>query len=410
MATRSRITASKIQRKPNTGGAVEGKLASSKSASRRGRAAVSTIQHPPQQKVMVMQGGGAVGAFHLGVYQALHEGDKEPDWVIGTSIGAINAALIAGNQPHHRLARLRAFWERMHSRQAVHGGFAMWPSMSALVHAQHRLGVVTQGIPDFFKPHWPAWFNARQSLGIEKAAYYDTQPLRDTLAELVDFDYLSRSPIRITVGAVNARTGQMRYFDSRDERLGVDHIMASGALAPAFGAVRIEGDPYWDGGLYSNTPVEVVLDDKPRRDSLIFACRLWEPHGDEPQSIWDVQGRLKDIQFASRAESHIKRQRQLHRLRHVIQELAQMVPDSAHARELGAWGCKTVMHVVSLMAPHLPGEDQTKDIDFTPRGVRLRSEAGLHLGRKALAEMPWEVEVDPLDGVCVHRVELEPTP
>lgn len=363
---------------------------------------------PPQQTVMVMQGGGAVGAFHLGVYQALHEGGKEPDWVIGTSIGAINAALIAGNHPQHRLSRLRAFWDRMQSRQNSHSTFALWPSLPGLAQWQHSVGVVGRGIPAFFKPHLPAWFNPRQALGIEKAAYYDTQPLRDTLGELVDFDLLARSPMRITVGAVNARTGQMRYFDSRHERLSVDHIMASGALAPAFGAVRIDGDPYWDGGLYSNTPIEVVLDDKPRCDSLIFACRLWEPHGDEPQSLWDVQGRLKDIQFASRAESHIERQRQLHRLRHIIRDLAKAVPDSAHARELGAWGCSTVMHIVSLMAPHLPGEDQTKDIDFTPRGVHLRSDAGLKLGRQALAERSWETPHDPLEGVCVHRIQLDP--
>lgn len=362
----------------------------------------------PQQTVMVMQGGGAVGAFHLGVYQALSEGGLEPDWVIGTSIGAINAALIAGNHPRHRLARMKAFWERMQSQQASHRALTLWPSLTGLAQWQHNLSVVGWGVPDFFKPNLPAWLNPRQALGIERAAYYDTQPLRDTLNELVDFDVLAKAPTRITVGAVNARTGHMRYFDSRNERLSVDHIMASGALAPAFGAVRIDGDPYWDGGLYSNTPIEVVLDDKPRLNSLIFACRLWEPHGDEPQSIWDVQSRLKDIQFASRAESHIERQRQLHRLRHIIRDLALEVPDNKHARELGAWGCNTVMHIVSLMAPHLPGEDQTKDIDFTPRGIHQRSDAGLRLGRQALAEKSWERPHDPLEGVCLHSIHLGP--
>lgn len=296
----------------------------------------------------------------------------------------------------------------MQPRRGGHSAFAVWPSLHGLMQWQHNLGVVGQGIPDFFKPNSIAWFNPRLALGIEKAAYYDTQPLRDTLNELVDFDYLARSPIRITVGAVNARTGQMRYFDSRHEHLNVDHILASGALAPAFGAVRIGGDPYWDGGLYSNTPIEVVLEDHPRRDSLIFACRLWEPHGDEPQSLWDVQSRLKDIQFASRAESHVERQRQLHRLRHIIRDLAREVPDSAHARELAAWGCGTVMHVVSLMAPHLRGEDQTKDIDFTPRGVNQRANAGLRLGRQALNDKAWERPHDPLEGVCLHRVQLPP--
>ncbi len=283
-----------------------------------------------------MQGGGAVGAFHVGVYQALHEGGKEPDWVIGTSIGAINAALIAGNHPKNRLQRLRAFWGRLHSQPVAHGAFELFPSQSGLAKWQHNIGVVGQGVPDFSKPNLPAWLSPRQALGIEKAAYYDTQPLRDTLSELVDFDYLNGSSTRITVGAVNARTGQMRYFDSRHERINIDHIMASGALAPAFGAVRIDGDPYWDGGLFSNTPIEVVLDNKPRRDSLIFACRLWEPHGDEPQSIWDIQSRLKDIQFASRAEPHIERQKQLHHLRHIIGELAGQLPGNPHAQALGA--------------------------------------------------------------------------
>ncbi len=373
-------------------------------------AKASNANWQPRQIVMVMQGGGAVGAFHLGVYQALHEGGMEPDWVIGTSIGAINAALIAGNHPRHRLPRLRAFWERMQARQSFHNALAQWPALAGLAQWQHNVGVVGQGLPGFFRPHLPAWFNPRQSLGIEQAAYYDTQPLRDTLCELVDFEVLAKSNVRITVGAVNARTGQMRYFDSRHERLGVDHIMASGALAPSFGAVRIDGDPYWDGGLYSNTPIEVVLDDNPRHDSLIFASRLWEPHGDEPQSIWDVQGRLKDIQFASRAESHIERQRQLHRLRHIIRDLAREAPDNADLREVGTWGCNTVMQIVNLMAPHLPGEDQTKDIDFTPRGVNLRVDAGVRLGRQVLAEKPWEMPHDPLEGICVHKVQLDQGP
>lgn len=366
-----------------------------------------TAPFRPAQTVLVMQGGGALGAFHQGVYQALHEGGREPDWVIGTSIGAINAALIAGNPPEDRLARLQAFWQRVLTDNPLPVAASWWPGAAALAQWQQRAGVVAGGIPGFFVPRVGSWINPQQPVGIEAAAYYDTGPLRETLNELVDFDYLRRSPVRITVGAVNARTGQMRYFDSRDEPIAVEHILASGALAPAFGAVRIDGDPYWDGGLYSNTPIEAVLDDQPRRHSLIFACQLWEPHGDEPRSLWEVQERLKDIQFASRAQSHLERQQQLHHLRHILRQLARKLPNDPEAQALSAWGCSTVMQIVNLMVPHLPGEDQTKDIDFSPQGVRQRTEAGLALGRQALLAQPWNEARAPLDGVCIHPVHLD---
>jgi NTE family protein len=182
----------------------------------------------------------------------------------------------------------------------------------------------------------------------------------------VDFDRIARRAMRLTVGAVNVESGRMRYFDSRDEKLGVEHVMASGALPPAFPAVAINGGLYWDGGIYSNTPIEAVLDDNPRRSSLIFAVQLWNPQGDAPQSIWQVSGRQKDIQYASRNDSHIARQKQIHRLRHVIGELVQELPaarrQSPEVQELAGWGCKTTMHIVRLLAPRLAAEDHTKDI------------------------------------------------
>src|SRR5205085_4952599 len=171
----------------------------------------------------------------------------------------------------------------------------------------------------------------------DAASYYSTAPLRATLAELVSLECLNAKRTRLTVGAVSVRTSAMRYFDSRDARLSLDHIMASGALPPAFPAVRIDGEPYWDGGVYSNTPIEAVLDDKPRRDAVIFGVNVWQPTGAEPESIWQVMGRQKDIQYASRADSHIARQKQIHRLRHVIRELAKKLPpemqDDADCRE-----------------------------------------------------------------------------
>jgi len=356
----------------------------------------------PGQVVLVLQGGGALGAYQVGVYEALHEAGVEPDWVIGTSIGAINASLIAGNAREDRLERLETFWGRMQQGPAsdplrLFGG----PGNAGV-----NLGTVTRGIPGFFAPNPSAWLGPHAPLGIENAAYYTTQPLRETLAELVDFGRIARGGPRLTVGAVNARTGEMRYFDSRDRPLAVEHVMASGALPPAFPAIRIEGEPYWDGGVYSNTPIEAVMDDRPRRSGLIFAVQLWNPVGPEPESIWAVGGREKDIQYASRADSHVERQRQIHRLRHVIRELQLHLParamKDARVKELCSWGCGTTMHVMRLMAPRLDGEDQMKDIDFTPGGVRARRQAGLADTRRMLSKAPWRKPVDPMDGVVVH--------
>jgi len=171
--------------------------------------------------------------------------------------------------------------------------------------------------------------------------------------------------------------------------------------------VRIDGDPYWDGGIYSNTPIEAVLDDNPRRDSVIFTVNVWNPIGTEPDSVWDVMGRTKDIQYASRATSHIARQKQIHHLRHIIRELARRVPEaeraSAAVRELAAWGCGTTMHVVRLDAPTLAGDDHTKDIDFTREGIATRWRAGYDDTRHMLARSPWDCAVDPIEGVVIHE-------
>jgi NTE family protein len=356
----------------------------------------------PGQVVLVLQGGGALGAYQVGVYEALHAAGIEPDWVIGTSIGAVNAALIAGNPPVDRMNRLDALWQRLELPQALAEPFD-WLGLGKLV---ANMTTVMRGIPAFFEPSLAALRGAYANVGVEAAAYYSMTPLRATLEALVDFDSLPGGRTRLTVGAVNASSGAMRYFDSRDERLGVEHVLASGALPPAFPAVRIDGEPYWDGGIYSNTPIEAVLDDKPRRDSLIFAVNVWHQTGPEPASIWDVMSRHKDIQYASRADSHILRQKQLHRLRHVIRELSKQVPaskrDEAWFRELSAWGCSTTMHVAHLVAPRLDWEDHTKDIDFTAAGVRARREAGFADAARMLERAPWREPVDPIEGVVEH--------
>jgi NTE family protein len=359
-------------------------------------------EKPVGQIVLVLQGGGALGAYQAGVYQALSEGGIEPEWVIGTSIGAINGAIIAGNEPAARLERLQMFWSRVGNGRLLD---EVW-TPSIIGNALASVHILAQGVPGFFQPNPQAAWNLRLPVGIEHASFYTTEPLKGTLTELVDFVYINHRRVRFTVGAVNARTGRMRYFDCRDTKVGLEHVMASGALPPGFPAVCIEGEPYWDGGLYSNTPIEVVLDDNPRRDSLIFSVNMWHSSGAEPKSIWQVLGRQKDIQYASRVESHIARQEQIHRLRHVIRELAKRIPseqrDDPEVQELSEYGCRTTMHLVRLLAPRLDHEDHTKDIDFTRAGIRTRWQAGYADTRRILAQKPWQRDLEPLEAVVVH--------
>ena len=356
-----------------------------------------------QQTVLVLQGGGALGAYQAGVFQALAEAGVNPDWVIGTSIGAINGAIIAGNAAEDRLPRLKEFWDQVTKGSALDIAWAA-PLLGG---AFANMSTIMSGIAGFFQPNPAALFGLNYAAGVDKASYYTTDPLRKTLARLVDFDHLNQNKTRLTVGAVNVSTSELKYFDTHEMPLGPAHIMASGALPPAFPAVCIDGVPYWDGGVYSNTPIEVVLEANPRRNSLIFAVNMWQPSGVEPRTIWQVMGRLKDLQYASRGRSHVARQEQLHRLRHVVRELARRIPeqerDDPMVKELASYGCSTTMHLVRLLAPRLDGEDHTKDIDFTRAGVRSRWQAGYEHAQRVLAEKPWECEVDMLQGIVIHE-------
>ena len=378
------------------------KLQAGRSKSPNGKSATDG-----KQVVLVFQGGGALGAYQAGVYQALHEAGIEPDWIVGTSIGAINASLIAGNEPDNRLPMLTEFWRRI-AQDPIRGTSALWPQ---LTRSMSYLNAIWNGIPSFFAPNPIAFMSQHLSLGPDRAGYYSTRRLEQTLTDLVDFTLINRCKPRLTVGAAHVRTGRMRYFDGRDMPIGVEHIMASGALPPAFPAVRVDGELYWDGGILSNTPSEVVLEDNPRRNSLIFGVHLWNPEGEEPSTIWEVLHRHKDIQYSSRVANHILRQQQAHHLRHVIQKLASHLPDAVRGdddiRELESWGCATQMHIVRLLAPSLANDDHTKDVDFSVEGIRARWDAGLEDARKAIAHAPWSGEFDPLEGVFLHQPPWE---
>lgn len=357
------------------------------------------------QVVLVLQGGGALGAYQGGVYQALHEAGVEPDWIVGTSIGAINAAIIAGNEPADRLPRLKEFWKRVEAAD-FWGAFPAWGGAADALSSWMTL---TSGISGFFEPHTRAFLGAHVALGPDNAGYYSTAPLRKTLEDLVDFNLLNKSDVRLTVGAAHVRTSVMHYFDSRDMPLSVSHVMASGALPPAFPAVRIDGELYWDGGILSNTPAERIFEDNPRRNGLIFAVHLWNPTGPEPTTIWETLHRHKDIQYSSRIANHIVRQRESHRLRHVITELLKYLPEEARkdpcVKELAGYSCRTRMHVVRLLAPRLDNESHVKDIDFSPAGIKARWEAGYTDTKRALEAQQWLGDFDVLEGVILHEPE-----
>ena len=349
--------------------------------------------------VLVMQGGGALGAYQAGVYEAMHMSGIEPEWVIGTSIGAINAGIITGNPPERRLEALREFWQRMsRDNRVMFAPFNFFPAAATMMF----------GLPGFFTPQPFAALGLLGEKSPEQAAFYSTSPLEKTLSELIDIELLNRKAPRLTVGAVEVEKSVMRYFDSRDQELTLAHVMASGALPPAFPPVRIGDCYYWDGGILSNTPIEAVFDDMNRRSSLVFSVEVWHGNGPVPVSVNDAISRHKDIQYASRDEDHIRRQQQLHRLRHVITELVSHLPDDKSDLEevvdLASYGCTTRMHIVRLSAPIVSGEDHTKDIDFSPQGVEARWTAGREDTLRMIESRPWtETSSNPLDAVIVHH-------
>jgi NTE family protein len=372
----------------------------------------------PGQVVLVLQGGGALGAYQGGIYEALHEAGIEPNWVIGTSIGALNAGIIAGNPPEKRLARLREFWKTMEYKPWWEDSpfFAPWFSNSKhladLTNETAHMMALFGGVAGYYTLNHALTFGgAKAPLGVERAALYNTEDLEKTMTALTDPAWFNSGKPRLTVGTVNVKTGRMHYWDSARMPLALNHVLASAALPPAFPAVRIDGDPYWDGGIYSNTPIEAVFDDNPRRDSVVFADQMWHISGPEPQSLEDVLSRQKDIQFASRDDSHIARQQALHRFRHIVRELVKLVPEEQRNRpeikEFAAWGCGTFMHIVRLNAPYIEGEGNSRDIDFTTAGIRARWKAGHDDTARALEKRPWENAIDPMAGVAVH--DCEPT-
>jgi NTE family protein len=370
----------------------------------------SSLHRRVPQTVLVLQGGGALGAYQGGVYESLAAHELEPQWVVGTSIGAINAAIIAGNPPQRRLERLHEFWNGV----ALDDPLAAWATLpgSAWLAPWQGTGALwntlMRGIPGFFEPRQGAVWNIRAPLPTGSASFYDTTPLHHTLERLVDFDLLNHGPVRCTVCAVDVAAGRQVRFDTRDRPLTPEHIMASGALPPGFPPVVIDGRAYWDGGIYSNTPLDVVMDDAERRDTLCFMVDLWDPTEDEPRSISAAMARHKDIQYASRTREHLEDHRTMHNLRRAVDVLSRRLaakgtPDAQLAR-LARLGCDKTIDVVRLIHKAAPEDDYNKDIDFTRQRLDARWRAGLRDAERALRHKHW-LEPPPADvGMVIHEL------
>ena len=357
---------------------------------------------------LVLQGGGALGAYQAGVYEAMHENDLAPNWVVGTSIGAINAAIIAGNLPQQRVARLREFWERVSHPDALDMNQVLDPARRANTWLA-TADAVTQGVNGFFTPRAFNPFAAGLRVDPERASFYDTQALADTLRELIDFTYLhGPEGVRLTVNALKVTSGELVSFDSDRLPVGVEHIMASGALPPGFAPVRIDGDLYWDGGLYSNTPLDTVLDDRPGADTLCFMVDLWNAQGPEPTTLDEVQTRQKDVMFASRSSRHIEDYLRLHRLQDMVRALYEGLPaklqGSAGRKMLQEVGCDTTIHVVRIPYSGQDWHMAAKDINFSRGSIQWRWEQGYKDATRAIRQAAWKDAVQDGRGVVVHEL------
>src|SRR5262245_25728312 len=348
------------------------------------------------QRVLVLQGGGALGSYQAGAYQALCGFGFEPEWIAGISIGAVNAAIIAGNEGHTRVKRLKEFWEMVSAP-------VPWKPLGKSDHSRELFNstsaalIATFGVPGFFVPRvpsapmWPPGSPQAES-------YYDTAPLKKTLERLVDFDRINDLKTRLSVGAVGVTSGNFRYFDNYEfkklgKRIGPEHIMASGALPPGFPSVVIEGEHYWDGGIASNTPLDFVLDNERRRDLLIFQVDLFSARGDLPQTLLEAAEREKAIRYSSRTRMNTDMNRQIHNARMAVRDLIGKLPDHLkndptveYLREAAKENTVTVVHLIYSSKNH---ESNSKDYDFSHISVVEHWNAGVRDVHQSMKHREW---------------------
>ncbi|MEI9806197.1 MAG: patatin-like phospholipase family protein [Pseudolabrys sp.] len=358
---------------------------------------------------LVLQGGGALGAYQAGVYQALHEADIEPTFVSGVSIGAINAAIIAGNSRQNRLQRLREFWDTITERKVWHHT----PDGDIYRKARNAASTwmtITMGQPGFFKPRQQnPWFSAA---GAQSAtSYYDSEPLRETLLNLIDFSLINDKAVGFAVGAVNVLDGNFIYFDNSREEIGPEHIMASGALPPALPMVKIGTDHFWDGGIVSNTPLQHLLDQESPLNTLVFQVDLFSARGDLPRDIHDVMARHKDIMYSSRTRYNTDVYRRIHNWKTKLRDALQKVPEEQLSDDeqklktaLMDLPDITILHLIYQQKAY---EGHAKDHEFSGTSMREHWQSGYEDTKRTLKRREWLVMPAQGAGILIHDVHRE---
>ena len=379
------------------------------SFSRQPIADISEIASKYERVALVLQGGGALGAYQAGVYQALAEANCDPGWVAGVSIGAVNAALIAGNPPETRLAALETFWETVSNRKVWY----YTPEGDVFRDLRNQTSAMMAmmlGQPGFFKPRpLSAWLQLPGTDGA--TSFYDTSELRSTLENLIDFDRINSGEKRLSVGAVNVRTGNFIYFDSSKMRIGPEHIMASGALPPALPAVKIDGELYWDGGIVSNTPLQHLLDQDPQENSLVFQVDLFSARGTVPRQMTDVLSRHKDIQYSSRTRQNTDNWARIHALQmKLLDALRRIDPkkltedEKAMIAELSRAGEVNIVHLIYQKKEY---EGHVQDYEFSGTSMREHWASGYADTQRTLRHPEWLKRSSIKRGIAIHDLHRE---
>jgi NTE family protein len=366
---------------------------------------------------IVLQGGGALGSYQAGIFEGLAEAGIEPNWLAGISIGALNTAIIAGNKPKDRVEALKGFWNEICKTNSAPYTFTyinemvktLDPSIRRLISASAAWRTIIDGQNGFFKPRFPMPVPFINAVKPDKLSYYSVDNLKPTLEKYVDFDLLNNGGVRVSVGAVNVRTGNFVYFDNTKEKLRAEHFIASGALPPGFPAVEIDGEYYWDGGLVSNTPLSEVLSDKNRKNTLVFQIDLWSAKGDLPKNLLDIAERSKDIQYSSKTRLITDTMAEQHKNKILIKELLKNIPEEL--RKNNDW-CKeaeeiaqdVLTNVIQLIYKDKNFEGHYKDYEFSAATMQEHWLSGLTDIRETFKNADWFQLPSVEEGFVTHDI------
>ncbi|MDP3532999.1 MAG: patatin-like phospholipase family protein [Alphaproteobacteria bacterium] len=354
---------------------------------------------------LACQGGGSLGAYHIGAYQAMQEAGYLPDVVSGISIGAFTAALIAGNNPENRMEKLKAFWDTI-SWPEIMNGMPIPPEMRKMHNSMTSMQGFIFGQPNFFEPRVPgAKHQPKGSLGA--ISHYDTSKLKGTLLKFVDFDRINSKKTQLLLGATRIKDGQLVFFDSAKTKIGPEHVMASGAFPPGFPPVEIDGEMYWDGGCVSNTPLEGIYEIEPRVHTLVFMIDLFNPIGEVPKDMEGVSIRTKDIMFTSRTAHHIEQISKRHNLKkalgHILAKIPADLKNDPIVKEIKAFASDSDFDIVHILYNAPSYEVDTKDCEFSKTSIKDRSDHGYTDMKNAVENSPWLREPVPHAGCSVHK-------